>query len=256
MGKRPTRAVSRERTDYTALLTELSGNTVTKSADITTTNQEDSKVSLFRQRLLSNERIKYFYRDGGKLHDKTCPLAREISDENLLWAENYPAHLTPCPICEVKAYLRLGARDYSRLADYERIFREMHLTPKDLRRIYVHEKMNTEIVTHNCLKIWCREDVWLLNTDARAYVFRLRHNNYHPNSNGSRDFYPGFHEQMLCKSATYAFKIIAEYTYDKHKAAVASKQSQAVLAESVEQQTTSNPLISLWKRLKNWLKLK
>ncbi len=256
LGKRATRAIIKDRTDYTTLLTELNDNTVTKPVDITTPPREEPQISLFRQRLLSDERIKYFYSDGAKLHDKTCPLARKIADAELRWAEDYPIHLTPCPICEIQAYLRLGARDFSQSADYERIFKEMQLTPKTLRRVYVHEKMNTEIITRNCLKIWCKEDVWLLNTEPKTHLLRLRHNNYHSKPDGSREFYPGFHEQMLCKSATYAFKVIAGYTYDKHKAAVANRQNHATSAEPVQQQTDSNPPMSIWQRLKRFLKLR
>ena len=86
MGKKSTRAIPRERIDYAQLLTEFQTGSVAAdrpiSAPVSTENHQT--LSPFRQRLMSDECILYFYSGSGEeVHDKTCPQARDISDQDL-----------------------------------------------------------------------------------------------------------------------------------------------------------------------------
>lgn len=97
------------------------------------------EISPARQRLMSDELIRHLYAKGDHvIHDKTCPETRKIRDKDLRHAEGYPYHLHPCPHCQTKAYLRLGARDLHNLRGYEVLFTQMGISPQLQRRLYVH----------------------------------------------------------------------------------------------------------------------
>lgn len=260
MGRKSTRGVFRERSDYTQLLSELqTHNAVSPSGETALTKKEKAKppkISSFRQRLMSDERVLYFYKKSeNELHDKTCPEARKISDDDLRWSETYLHHLRQCPLCQTKAYLRLGARDISRLSDYEKLFQQMRISPQLQRRMYVHEGMRTEYLGSGRLKIWGSEDTWLLEEIPGTDRLRLLHNNYRTLADGMRQFVTGYHEQSVCATAKYAVFVIAGYTYAGHKAAM--ERRQEALASTVETvntpQTPPRPL-NMWERFKRWLK--
>lgn len=123
----------------------------------------------------------YLYAKGDHvIHDKTCPEARKIRDEDLRYSEGYPNHLHPCPHCRTKAYLRLGARDLHNLRGYEALFEEMGISPQLQRRLYVHEGIRTEYLGPGRLKLWGKEDSWILETIPESTRLRLLHNNYRP----------------------------------------------------------------------------
>lgn len=209
------------------------------------------QISSFRQRIMSDERVRYLYEKGGNvLHDKTCSETRKISDQDLFSSERYLNHMRPCPLCQTKAYLRLGARDFSRFADYEAIFEQMQISPQLQRRMYVHEGMRTEYLGPGRIKLWGSEDTWILESLSGTGSLRLLHNNYRALEDGTRQFTPGYHEQMICASAKYAVSVIAKYTYAKHKAAMEQRQATSA---AVDTPAAPRPL-SLWEHFKQWLK--
>lgn len=82
------------------------------------------------QRMMSDETVKYLYsKNGGCLHDKSCPVARDIPDEELCCSKDYLPNISQCPLCAVKAYLRLGAKDFYNYPLYEKLFQRMRFTP-------------------------------------------------------------------------------------------------------------------------------
>ncbi len=206
---------------------------------------------------MSDERILYFYSgSGGEVHDKTCPQARDISDQDLRWSNTYLNHLPQCSLCWMKAYLRLGTRDLFRSSNYETLFSEMGMPSQLLRRIYVHEGMQTETIGSGRLKIRCREDTWLLEAVPGTHHLRLFQNNYRANSDGSRTFTPGYHEQAVCACARYAVKVIVGYTYIGHKAALAQRQKLPVAEPETGKvcETTERHVLTIWERIKYWMK--
>lgn len=258
MGRKSTRAMPRERIDYTQLLAELqAGNATVDTPAAAPMSRENQAPSRFRQRLMSDEHVLYFYPgSGGEVHDKTCLRAREIPDQDLRWSKTYPNHLPQCGLCWMNAYLRLGAQDLFRRSDYEIVFEKMGMTPQLVRRMYVHEGMRTEIIGSDRLKIRCREDTWLMETMPGTRYLRLFHNNYRANSDGSRTFTPGYHEQTVCVSAKYAVKVIAGYTYAGHKAALAQRQEIPAAEPKTDKvcETVGRRTLTIWERIKCWLK--
>ncbi len=261
MSRKPTRGVHRERVDYTKLLAELQNRgTEGPSGKVTPTEEKGSKlpeISPARQRLMSDEHVWYMYANGSNvIHDKTCPEVRKIRDDELRYTQRYPSHLHPCPLCQTKAYLRLGARDLHNLRGYEALFEQMRISPQLQRRLYVHEGIRTEYLGSGRLKIWGKEDTWLLEEISGSEHLRLLHNNYCPLADGTRRFVPGFHEQVVCASAKYAFSVITGYTYAGHIAALKRRQEEisAAAAEEKGAPQASSSLRRIWDRFKLWLK--
>lgn len=250
MSRKPTRGIYRQRVDYTDLLSELQSQGAEKPArkEPPAEEKKPPEISPARQRLMSDEHIRYLYAKGDHvIHDKTCPEVRKIRDEDLRHAERYPNHLHPCPHCQTKAYLRLGARDLQNLRGYEALFTQMGISPQLQRRLYVHEGIRTEYLGLGRLKIWGKEDVWLLETVPGTTRLRLLHNNYCPLEDGTRRFVPGYHEQAVYASAKYAFSVVIGYTYAAHMAA-AERRKEA----SAPQGPPCPP--RMWERFMRWLK--
>lgn len=89
MGRR-THSPVRERKDYTRLLSELQGKTPSSPAEVAVAAQDEEKepYSTHRQRIMSDEKVKYLYsRNGGMLHDKPC-LKRGIFRTRSFAAQN------------------------------------------------------------------------------------------------------------------------------------------------------------------------
>ena len=163
MGRR-TKGIVRERKDYTKLLLELPGQSTPDSQPEKTvsTLAPKTQYSPYRQRIMSDEAVKFIYaKDRGQLHDKSCSEVQKIPDEELCCSEKYLSNISQCPYCVVKAYIRLGTKDFYNLPLYEKLFRRMRFTPKLLRRMYVNEKMRTS-ASSNGLTIWGKEDSWRL----------------------------------------------------------------------------------------------
>ena len=110
-----------EHSDFTDLLNELQGkNENTEMIDGALLLDAPSSMepvcayeeSEERHRIMSDQRIKYLYsKKDGIIHDKHCDNAKDILDEDLLWAEEYLPKLKPCPDCMIHAYIIAGAKD-------------------------------------------------------------------------------------------------------------------------------------------------
>ena len=160
---RKTKGVIRERKDYTGLLLELQGQSPSPPPQpVADASEHKTPYSPYRQRIMSDEAVKYLYsKRGGPFHDKSCPKAQHIPDEELGYSEKYLSNISQCPLCAVKAYVRLGAKDFYNYPLYEKLFRRMRFTPVLLRRMYVNEKMRTS-ASSNGLTIWGKEGSWRL----------------------------------------------------------------------------------------------
>lgn len=261
---RKTHSPVRERKDYTRLLSELQGQTPSSPAEVAVAAQDEEKepYSPYRQRIMSDEKVKYLYsRNGGMLHDKSCPGARDIPDEELCRAEGYPTNISQCPLCAMKAYVRLGARDFYNFPLYEKHFERMRFTPRQLRRMYVNDRMRTS-ASNNGLTIWGKEDSWRLEYRDNGNAMRLMHNNYRPLPDGTRIFTKGYHLQAKLVTAKHALNVISEYTYEGHKAAIL-RRKQERLKQQAGTQSKGFPmwldriagmLRLIWKQFTSWLR--
>lgn len=81
---RKTHSPVRERKDYTWLLLELQGKVPCPPSEMAVAAPEEEKelLSPYCQCIMGGETGRYLYsRSGGKLHDKSCPKAQDISDD-------------------------------------------------------------------------------------------------------------------------------------------------------------------------------
>lgn len=176
--------------------------------------------SEWRHRKLSDEKIKYFSRlTDHTIHDKTCKLLRTIPDGELFCLTEYDDKKNQCSECMVKAYLRLGSKDFEAISAYEKLFNQMKVSREQLRELYVTCRMKTR-VSGDCLLIWHKDDKWqIISLDKDGFV-QLRHNNYRKLPDGGRKFVPGFHIQNdKCAKARfkYVLSVIKGYDFENHK---------------------------------------
>lgn len=234
MGKK-TRAVIREKRDYSQLLQELQRADRTPSKNPETPPKPKAKFSPYRQRIMSDETVKYLYSQKDRvLHDKSCPKVRDIPDDELCYTKDYLFDFLQCPLCAIKSYVRFGARDFYHFSLYERLFQRMGFTSALARKMYIEDRMETS-ASNNGLTIWGKEDSWRLEFCEGNDKPRLMHNNYRPLPDGTRVFMPGYHVQAEWATPLYALKVIAGYTYEGHKAAMLQREQKRLTEMSVQE---------------------
>ncbi len=83
------------------------------------------------------------------------------------------------------------------------------------------------------------------------------HNNYHPLPDGTRVFVPGYHVQAERATPPYALTVIAEYTYEGHKAAMRRREQEQLRKRSAQETPISQkePLVTKSNVPKIWEKV-
>ena len=67
---------------------------------------KDAAISRFRNRIMSDETVKYIYSEKESiLHDKHCLYAKEIPDSDLFYEKQYLPSMKQCPKCALRAYI-------------------------------------------------------------------------------------------------------------------------------------------------------
>lgn len=289
MPSKKRKSIYRKRVEYSDLLAELNAQSARRNniPNSHTIQAATYQPSPFRQRILSDERIKYLYDiEDNIIHDKSCKLARSIPDERLLYGDRYDNTKQKCPECAVTAFLREGAKDFDSVKKYTELFEQMHLHDGIAREIYIEKKMKTRAGTDG-ITIWYREDSWKIKPVDRQGNVQLWHNNYRQLAEGKREFLAGYHLQFTNTESTslrIALNTIETYSYESHiqnqyqgmdpvveeNTNVLSEtdmQSDTPLVWSSEtpvpgqEQTFSIPNKitkqppSLWKRFTRWLRL-
>lgn len=163
-------------------------------------NSEAKQISEKRQAILDDPEIKFIFDPRENIvHDRSCPLAAKITDRNLRYTKNYPAHIRQCPECAKKAYIRNGAYDFINYQRYADLYQDMNVDESQLYHIYVECRMKTT-VSPGRLNISYLEDSWIIQKlhkspdDPAASDVCLFHNNY-TIEDGKREFDGGYHVQ-------------------------------------------------------------
>lgn len=284
-----------ERQDFNALLGELKKEkpaeadfqvkTEEKKQPSETAGQKPEKqvFSLYRQRIFSNENVKFIYSKNDRiLHEKHCQYVKEISDEELQYSESYLSNMRQCPACAAEAYLRIGAKDPEYTERYKEIFEQCGITLKQLRNMFLVRGMKTRI-TGNGFLISYKEDTWKIQLISRNGHVQLLHNNYRVIQGGRREFVRGFHVQNPhCTDVTfgYALGLIRNYDYspenaekhtlrgedsasgrNKNPAAVPSEERTEEVRKLQEQKDIKEPICQKepaakrgWESVKAWFK--
>ena len=270
-----------EHSDFTDLLNELQGkNENTEMIDGALVLDAPSSMesvcayeeSEERHRIMSDQRIKYFYsKKDGIIHDKHCDNAKDILDEDLLWAEEYLPKLKPCPDCMIHAYIIAGAKDPREIETYFGFFEKTQMTTKQIRNIYIENRMKTRIYM-DTMTVWHKKDTWRIKSLPKKGHVQLYHNNYTVEKNGVREFTQGFHIQSLMCSDTdirYALSIIKKYEYKPEEYALHNsklnksekRKSKQCQAEKMQKLTLSLEVLlgektaepTLWQKAKSYI---
>lgn len=270
-----------EHSDFNDLLNELQGKKESTemmdgaleladpSSTVSFCEYEESKE---RHRIMSNQKIKYLYsRSACVIHEKHCAYTKDISDEDLLWSEEYLPELKPCPDCMIQAYVSAGAKDSKEIETYLVFFEKTKMTIDQIRDIYVENGMKTRITT-DTMTVWHKEDTWRIKCLPKKGHVQLYHNNYVVRKKGVREFTQGFHIQNPVCSDTnisYALSILKNYEYRPEEYALHNSkmnqsekmQAKRRRAEKMELESVSLEELlgektaeqTLWKKVKSYV---
>lgn len=189
--------------------------------------------SMKLHRILSDEKIKFVYSNKTlTIHDKSCSRVKLMDDEELNSSEEYLQGYVACPKCELKAYIRAGAKDIKSYDEYIKLFNLMGADRDLIKRMYLGLKFKTQLshmhtegykysnLTDNAITVWYREDTWRIGVTDKDRV-RLEHNNYKRIKGGAREFVPGFHiqsDRTHSAKIDYALDVIRDYRFESHLA--------------------------------------
>lgn len=116
-----------------------------------------------RHRIMSNPQIKYLYsKQADIIHDKHCICVKYISDENLLWSEEYVFGLKPCSDCMIQAYVSAGAKDSKEIEKYLAFFEKAKMSTDQIRNIYIENGMKTRI-SMDTMTVWHKPEESVLH---------------------------------------------------------------------------------------------
>lgn len=221
MPSKKRKSIYRKRVDYSNLLAELNAQSAQRKniSSPHTIQTAAYQPSQFRQRILSDERVKYLYDiEDNIIHDKSCKLARSIPDERLLYGNRYDNTKQKCTECGVTAFLREGAKDFDAVKKYKELFEQMHLHDGIAREIYIEKKMKSRAGTDG-ITFWYQDDSWKIKPIDRQGNVQLWHNNYRQLAGGQREFLAGYHLQFTNSdsiSLRTALNTIETYSYESH----------------------------------------
>lgn len=182
--------------------------------------------SEIRHKHLSNENILFaIVRSEGKIHDKTCCVLKAYNDDEIEFSSEYDDLLCQCSECEIKAAIRVGAKDND-IEAHEKFFRRVNASIDSIRKIYITMGFKTTVVK-NVLTVWYKEDVWKIISNDKSNIVELKHNNYVPLKDKERKFIEGFHVQNGYINFKNAINYIYEYEYVDHFKAPETKGKPA-----------------------------
>ena len=97
---------------------------------------KDAAISRFRNRIMSDETVKYIYSEKESiLHDKHCLYAKEIPDSDLFYEKQYLPSMKQCPKCALRAYISSGAKDSQNISMYLKLFKQFQIKLKQIRHM-------------------------------------------------------------------------------------------------------------------------
>lgn len=253
-----------EHADFADLFSELQGNgactvvadeTAVAAIDIPIEANPVFEESEERHRIMSDQKIKYLCSKYlNIIHDKHCPCAKEIRDEDLEWFEEYRSDLQPCPECMIQAYIAISAKDPKEIDQYCQFFEKAGMTDKQIRNIYVENRMKTRI-NPDAMTVWHKEDTWRIKILPKKGHVQLYHNNYIIRKKGYREFTQGFHIQnMQCADTNigYAINTIKNYEYKPEESALHNQSITSVEKQKIKRrllEKREGPALSLEEML-------
>lgn len=232
-----TRGKIRDRIDYSELLFEIKTNNTEfpieqdVSENATDNSFDENRKDFFR--MLSDEHNLYFYQiSKGTIHEKHCEHLKRIKTENLRPLSLYDNDKKQCPHCALRAYLRIGAEDYKKYKEYDKLFQAMKADITRIRKMYVDLKFKTRLSDSTTIRIQYGNENWKIKLlDKRTGQVSLWHNDYKLNYDGTRKKYGTYHIQNdRCQRASIknAIGVITKYKSHRPLSAYTKREQQVI----------------------------
>lgn len=183
---------------------------------------EQQKLRSRRASAMDNKKLVYVFSDDNDIvHDKSCPLIKNIADADFRAAAELPEGRVLCTECKRRMYIRRGCGDDFKCYDaYSYFFKKGHVNTETIGALTGTYQAKMRLEGRDMLTVSCGEDTWKIGFGERDHII-LWHNNYTMISDTERYICGGFHRQNVSEhiSMTGAIRYIESYTWEKHLAA-------------------------------------
>ena len=212
-----------------------------------------------RASAMDNKKLRYVFSASNRfVHDKACPLVKNISDTDFRASEELPEGRTCCLFCTDMMYIRKGCGDdFKNCRLYQQFFRRGHIDEKELGKLINEYQADIHIEDKDTLRIKCGEDQWMLSLKPDGQA-TLMHNNYIMINEKERYISGGFHDQNLLpgSSAVRALHYLEAYKWEGHLTAMAARKPEEQDMKAAETMmdpgTGADRRRSIWTRIRSW----
>lgn len=227
-------------------------------------SQEQKQFMMKRSSAMDNKKLVYAYSAAdGNVHDKACPLVKEISNSDFRASEHLPEGRILCTYCRMMMVVRRGCGDDFKHYDwYKRFFRKGSIRVEAVEVLVDRYHARIRMEDPDTLWIKCGEEQWKLVLKEDKKV-TLLHNNYTMISDTQRYISGGYHDQNPSNSLLmlHALRYIENYTWEGHLAAKAASgsggeiQRAGLIDGAVEREAKADGKLSVspWNRFKAWI---
>lgn len=236
-------------------------------------SEEQQQLMMKRSSAMDNKKIVYAYSaTDDKVHDKACPLVKQISNRDFRASETLPEGRWLCLNCRMMMVVRRGCGDDFKHYDmYKRFFQKGGVRVEAVEELVDGYHARIRMEDPDTLWVKCKEDQWKVVLNGERKV-TLLHNNYMMVGEDQRYIFGGFHNQTSSGSVNmaYALKLIEGYTWEGHLAAKTEYRDEADEAwtgdadgrtgsrlEQVDMENAGdvgNSARMLWRRLRAWVR--
>ncbi len=236
MSKGNTRGKNRDREDFTELLQNLKENNTDTLVVKAIKKQKDDvvvpKTGGDFLRMRSDEKVLFFY-DKLKniIHDKHCEIAKKLPYDEVKGLPTYPRNKKQCLECALRAYLRVGAEDYKKYRQYEKLFDIMGADIYFIRKIYIDMKCKTRLSDTDTIRIQYGDEAWKIKSLGSSGKVSLSHNDYSLYYDGTRKKYYTYHIQNdRCQrtSIQNAINVILRYKAHRPLSAYTKREQEII----------------------------
>ena len=132
----------------------------------------------------------------------------------------------------MRAYLRIGAEDYKKYKEYDKLFQAMKADITRIRKMYVDLKFKTRLSDSTTIRIQYGNENWKIKLlDKHTGQVSLWHNDYKLNYDGTRKKYGTYHIQNdRCQrtSIKNAIGVITKYKSHRPLSAYTKREQQVI----------------------------
>lgn len=230
-----------KRQDFSYLLTELQEEkkkaeapAETRQAEGITPQKKEpipdsvAQARRLRQSKLDDRKMRYAFSTRRLLlHDRDCPLVRNIPDEEFEMRARYDVSMRFCTSCYRMGLIRNGiGDDGKRMSAYMGFFGKAGASNRDLYSLLIDHDARLRWENRDTMMIRCREDTWKIVRKGEGW--ELLHNNYIRLSDDKRYFNGGFHHQKINGEPTFHnfVRTICGYSWQAHLTGVEMRNLQ------------------------------